>query len=629
VGGTKSKLNSSPSNSIRSEMPLGGAAAADSIGSALKKRKSSPTAASASAGKRRMTDPEEAGGIGNGDDDVADDESEDAGSLDQYMQGKKDMVQLNRQRSRRKPTRKGTYTKSKLARGTNAETSSGAGSAAAVKSEAKNPGDEATVIAVPRPTLAVRRSRSRSQSQSQSSTPFSATAAKGPLASSRHFTTSGGPGTPSRVGSLAANFERGGAAAQQQQASKAGGRTFTVGSKALATSAARKTSEDKAAKGKSGSAKPIAALERAKRLKATHAEKEARRAASKAERLANQEKRAAAATADKVKLDRELEATREIMRKQRVAKNEKLKADALRKKADTQELRQRAKDRATAAEQKRKQREDEQKLERDQKKAAEAERAKKDEVERKRKQEEDRNRQRQLETERKQAELLEAERKQAEVEAAEAAEAAAAKKQAEQAAADRQRKQTQLAAERERKQGEIKAKQEAQREEMRKIQEAKKQLELKKRELQARIDLANRKQSERIKVPTIPDVAAHSSAEKAETAAAREAPPSPAVLQTYDMSHLDSDASTDEEDAPRSEVPPWASGKQLRTALFQQYINEQKEPEERGSRIFDDVRDPDMSEIFPTKGKSRVRARTSSAMWSPSPTKGNAPHKRF
>lgn len=93
--------------------------------------------------------------------------------------------------------------------------------------------------------------------------------------------------------------------------------------------------------------------------------------------------------------------------------------------------------------------------------------------------------------------------------------------------------------------------------------------------------------------------------------------------QNYDISDLRSDGSTDEEDEPRQTVPRWAKGGALRTALYSQIILYNKD----GSDIFDEVPPPDLCDIFPKKQHRLRRPRTSSALWSPSPTRGGLKQK--
>ena len=97
----------------------------------------------------------------------------------------------------------------------------------------------------------------------------------------------------------------------------------------------------------------------------------------------------------------------------------------------------------------------------------------------------------------------------------------------------------------------------------------------------------------------------------------------PESPQSYDISDLVSDCSTDEEDEPKQQVPKWAKGGALRTALYSQIILYNKD----GSDIFDEVPPPDLCDIFPKKQARLRRPRTSSALWSPSPTKGGLKQK--
>ena len=130
--------------------------------------------------------------------------------------------------------------------------------------------------------------------------------------------------------------------------------------------------------------------------------------------------------------------------------------------------------------------------------------------------------------------------------------------------------------------------------------------ELRRKQLEAQIEQA-RKQKEAEK------------AAAAASAARRKAPPPPTQHVNYDISDLQSDCSTDEEDDPRQRVPIWAQGKDLKMALYNQHILRPRD----GSDIFDDVPAPDLDDIFPVQDKARrIRPRTSSALWSPSPTRG-------
>lgn len=176
------------------------------------------------------------------------------------------------------------------------------------------------------------------------------------------------------------------------------------------------------------------------------------------------------------------------------------------------------------------------------------------------------------------------------------------RKRAEKEAFERNRKQ-QIQAELRQKRDDLRAKQSRQ-EQMKREREKK---EFRRKQLEAQIEQA-RKQKEADK------------AAAAANAARRKAPPPPTEHLNYDISDLQSDCSTDEEDDPRQRVPTWAQGKELKMALYNQHILRPRD----GSDIFDDVPAPDLDEIFPMQpGKARkIRARTSSALWSPSPTSG-------
>lgn len=88
------------------------------------------------------------------------------------------------------------------------------------------------------------------------------------------------------------------------------------------------------------------------------------------------------------------------------------------------------------------------------------------------------------------------------------------------------------------------------------------------------------------------------------------------VYENYDISGLESDVSTDDEDEPRKAVPKWAQGASLRSALYNQFGAEN----DISLGVFDRVPTPNLKEIFPNKKKhASFRPRTSSAMWEPSP----------
>jgi hypothetical protein len=113
-------------------------------------------------------------------------------------------------------------------------------------------------------------------------------------------------------------------------------------------------------------------------------------------------------------------------------------------------------------------------------------------------------------------------------------------------------------------------------------------------------------------------------AQMEQKAAQNAARPRPTVISprehtNYDISGLESDCSTDDEDHPAQKVPDWAMGRNLKMALHSQNTLFPKD----GSDVFDDVPAPNLDEIFPVKDQTRkIRPRTSSALWSPSPTKG-------
>eukprot|EP00040_Diaphanoeca_grandis_P026579 m.149219 g.149219 ORF g.149219 m.149219 type:complete len:872 (-) comp30645_c1_seq1:469-3084(-) len=90
-------------------------------------------------------------------------------------------------------------------------------------------------------------------------------------------------------------------------------------------------------------------------------------------------------------------------------------------------------------------------------------------------------------------------------------------------------------------------------------------------------------------------------------------------MESYDLTHLQSDASSDDEDDPRAEVPKWAQGAALKNALYNQFLF--SPPESKVTSLFPSPGPPVLEEIFPKK-KSKFKARTSSAYWSPNPKTG-------
>merc|ERR1712083_416843 len=72
-----------------------------------------------------------------------------------------------------------------------------------------------------------------------------------------------------------------------------------------------------------------------------------------------------------------------------------------------------------------------------------------------------------------------------------------------------------------------------------------------------------------------------------------------------------SDQDTDDEDAPRKQIPKWAEGSVLRTSLLKQcYMPQDLD------KIFSSFDMPDLSTMFATQRK-RFFKRTSSAVWEP------------
>jgi len=92
-------------------------------------------------------------------------------------------------------------------------------------------------------------------------------------------------------------------------------------------------------------------------------------------------------------------------------------------------------------------------------------------------------------------------------------------------------------------------------------------------------------------------------------------PPQPLEnAEDYGIDDLESEGSTDNEDAPRKEVPKWAEGALLRTALLKQcYMCPDLDA------LFDTIDMPDLSTMFEHQRK-RFYKRTSSAQWETPPT---------
>merc|ERR1712119_165962 len=98
------------------------------------------------------------------------------------------------------------------------------------------------------------------------------------------------------------------------------------------------------------------------------------------------------------------------------------------------------------------------------------------------------------------------------------------------------------------------------------------------------------------------------------TPARHELPPEPSQdEENYGLDDLSSDEDTDDEDCPRKEVPKWAEGTQLRTALLKQcYMGPDLD------MLFFTMEMPDLSAMFAQQRK-RFFKRTSSAQWDKPP----------
>merc|ERR1712098_618421 len=102
------------------------------------------------------------------------------------------------------------------------------------------------------------------------------------------------------------------------------------------------------------------------------------------------------------------------------------------------------------------------------------------------------------------------------------------------------------------------------------------------------------------------------------TPARHELPPQPPQTEeNYGVDDLRSDSDTDDEDNPKKEVPGWAEGNKLRTALLKQcYMGPDVD------KIFFQIEDPDLSVMF-NQQKKRYFKRTSSACWDSAPQSFN------
>lgn len=83
------------------------------------------------------------------------------------------------------------------------------------------------------------------------------------------------------------------------------------------------------------------------------------------------------------------------------------------------------------------------------------------------------------------------------------------------------------------------------------------------------------------------------------TPARHELPPEPSQDEdNYGLDDLKSDEDTDDEDCPRKEVPKWAEGSQLRTALLKQcYMGPDLD------MLFFTMEMPDLSAMFAQQRK--------------------------
>merc|ERR1712059_121317 len=98
------------------------------------------------------------------------------------------------------------------------------------------------------------------------------------------------------------------------------------------------------------------------------------------------------------------------------------------------------------------------------------------------------------------------------------------------------------------------------------------------------------------------------------TPARHELPPEPLLNEDdYGLDDLQSDQDTDDEDAPRKQIPKWAEGSSLRTSLLKQcYMGPDLD------QIFKTIVMPDLSVMFEQQRK-RFFKRTSSACWDQAP----------
>merc|ERR1712059_159391 len=98
------------------------------------------------------------------------------------------------------------------------------------------------------------------------------------------------------------------------------------------------------------------------------------------------------------------------------------------------------------------------------------------------------------------------------------------------------------------------------------------------------------------------------------TPARHELPPEPLLNEDdYGLDDLQSDQDTDDDEAPRKQIPKWAEGSSLRTSLLKQcYMGPDLD------QIFKTIVMPDLSVMFDQQRK-RFFKRTSSACWDQAP----------
>lgn len=86
--------------------------------------------------------------------------------------------------------------------------------------------------------------------------------------------------------------------------------------------------------------------------------------------------------------------------------------------------------------------------------------------------------------------------------------------------------------------------------------------------------------------------------------------------ENYDISHIRSDDSTDDDETPRQKIPSWAQGAQLKAALHAQYHSGTD-----ADALFPQRLTCDLGAIFTFKKKTFNKRRGSSAVWTSTPLK--------